>query len=256
MEPSPSRGEEGTIPGDPHPSSLPPLVSHLPPRHPPSSDPSSLSLGQTEVCLQGVLPAQAPPPGSRKVAHSALTLFPDMEWMPIHTRAYVSTLAGYVFSLGQFILAGAAYAVPHWRYLQLLVSVPFFVSFVYSWCVGPRVGRGRHRSPEDCQGQDIPQIMPNTHPTESEKVKARRLKPGHASARQPGKGLWGQDLAQSVQVSAFPSSPHPPPPHPHPHPRARLPVRLPLPSTQELTSCRTMSPRRAGRCFVVLDRWT
>ncbi|XP_070282506.1 solute carrier family 22 member 6 [Myotis yumanensis] len=57
----------------------------------------------------------------------------NMEWMPIHTRAYVSTLAGYVFSLGQFILAGAAYAVPHWRYLQLLVSAPFFVSFVYSW---------------------------------------------------------------------------------------------------------------------------
>ncbi|XP_059566313.1 solute carrier family 22 member 6 [Myotis daubentonii] len=57
----------------------------------------------------------------------------NMEWMPIHTRAYVSTLAGYVFSLGQFVLAGAAYAVPHWRYLQLLVSVPFFVSFVYSW---------------------------------------------------------------------------------------------------------------------------
>lgn len=75
-----------------------------------------------------------------------------MEWMPIHTRAYVSTLAGYIFSLGQLILAGVAYAVPHWRYLQLLVSVPFFVSFVYSWCVGPRVGRGCHQSPEDCQG--------------------------------------------------------------------------------------------------------
>ncbi|XP_006772864.1 PREDICTED: solute carrier family 22 member 6 [Myotis davidii] len=57
----------------------------------------------------------------------------NLEWMPIHTRAYVSTLAGYVFSLGQLILAGTAYAVPHWRYLQLLVSVPFFVSFVYSW---------------------------------------------------------------------------------------------------------------------------
>ncbi|XP_054581364.1 solute carrier family 22 member 6 isoform X2 [Eptesicus fuscus] len=57
----------------------------------------------------------------------------NMEWMPIHTRAYVSTLAGYVYSLGQFILAGVAYAVPHWRYLQLLVSVPFFVSFIYSW---------------------------------------------------------------------------------------------------------------------------
>lgn len=65
-----------------------------------------------------------------------------MEWMPIHTRAYVSTLAGYVYSLGQFILAGVAYAVPHWRSLQLLVSVPFFVSFIYSWCVGPGWGGG------------------------------------------------------------------------------------------------------------------
>ncbi|EGW04477.1 Solute carrier family 22 member 6 [Cricetulus griseus] len=57
----------------------------------------------------------------------------DVEWMPIHTRAYVGTLIGYVYSVGQFILAGVAYAVPHWRHLQLLVSVPFFVAFVYSW---------------------------------------------------------------------------------------------------------------------------
>ncbi|KAB0404706.1 hypothetical protein E2I00_019055, partial [Balaenoptera physalus] len=35
--------------------------------------------------------------------------------------------------LGQFLLAGVAYAVPHWRYLQLLVSVPFFAFFIYSW---------------------------------------------------------------------------------------------------------------------------
>lgn len=64
--------------------------------------------------------------------------------MPIHTRAYVSTLASYVFSLGQFILAGLAYALPRWRHLQLLVSVPFYVSFLYSWCVGPGGRGGRH----------------------------------------------------------------------------------------------------------------
>ena len=51
--------------------------------------------------------------------------------MPIHTRAYVGTLTGYTYSLGQFLLAGVAYAVPHWRYLQLLVSVPFFAFFIY-----------------------------------------------------------------------------------------------------------------------------
>ncbi|XP_003798746.1 solute carrier family 22 member 6 isoform X2 [Otolemur garnettii] len=57
----------------------------------------------------------------------------SVEWMPIHTRAYVGTLTGYVYSLGQFLLAGMAYAVPHWRHLQLLVSVPFFAVFIYSW---------------------------------------------------------------------------------------------------------------------------
>nr|KAF6439034.1 solute carrier family 22 member 6 [Molossus molossus] len=57
----------------------------------------------------------------------------NLEWMPIHTRAHVGALAGYVFSLGQFVLAGVAYAVPQWRHLQLLVSVPFFAFFIYSW---------------------------------------------------------------------------------------------------------------------------
>uniref|UniRef100_A0A8D2E0X1 Solute carrier family 22 member 6 n=1 Tax=Sciurus vulgaris TaxID=55149 RepID=A0A8D2E0X1_SCIVU len=57
----------------------------------------------------------------------------NVEWMPIHTRAYVGTVIGYVYSLGQFLLAGLAYAVPHWRHLQLLVSAPFFVFFIYSW---------------------------------------------------------------------------------------------------------------------------
>ncbi|XP_032497607.1 solute carrier family 22 member 6 isoform X1 [Phocoena sinus] len=71
----------------------------------------------------------------------------NVEWMPIHTRACVGTLIGYVYSLGQFLLAGVAYAVPHWRYLQLLVSVPFFAFFIYSWCVGPRGMRGTRLPP-------------------------------------------------------------------------------------------------------------
>ncbi|XP_066216294.1 solute carrier family 22 member 6 isoform X5 [Saccopteryx leptura] len=57
----------------------------------------------------------------------------NMEWMPIHTRAYLSTMTGYVYSLGQIVLAGLAYAMPHWRHLQLLVSVPFFAFFIYCW---------------------------------------------------------------------------------------------------------------------------
>ncbi|XP_004383878.1 solute carrier family 22 member 6 isoform X2 [Trichechus manatus latirostris] len=65
------------------------------------------------------------------IALNCMTL--NMEWMPIHTRACVGTLSGYVYSLGQFLLAGMAYAVPHWRHLQLLVSAPFFAFFIYSW---------------------------------------------------------------------------------------------------------------------------
>ncbi|XP_008050782.1 solute carrier family 22 member 6 isoform X2 [Carlito syrichta] len=65
------------------------------------------------------------------IALNCMTL--NVEWMPIHTRACVGTSIGYVYSLGQFLLAGVAYAVPHWRHLQLLVSVPFFAFFVYSW---------------------------------------------------------------------------------------------------------------------------
>ncbi|XP_037695810.1 solute carrier family 22 member 6 isoform X2 [Choloepus didactylus] len=65
------------------------------------------------------------------ISFNCMTL--NVEWMPIHTRACVGTLIGYTYSLGQFLLAGVAYAVPHWRHLQLLVSAPFFAFFVYSW---------------------------------------------------------------------------------------------------------------------------
>ncbi|XP_036908868.1 solute carrier family 22 member 6 [Sturnira hondurensis] len=65
------------------------------------------------------------------IALSSLTL--NVEWMPVHTLSFVGVLNSYAFSLGQLLLAGLAYAVPHWRHLQLLVSVPFFAFFIYSW---------------------------------------------------------------------------------------------------------------------------
>ncbi|KAM5247491.1 solute carrier family 22 member 6 [Ctenodactylus gundi] len=65
------------------------------------------------------------------IAINSMTL--NVEWMPIHTRACVGTLMGYVYSVGQFLLAGLAYAVPHWRHLQLTVSLPFFGAFIYAW---------------------------------------------------------------------------------------------------------------------------
>ncbi|XP_020633127.3 solute carrier family 22 member 6-A [Pogona vitticeps] len=56
-----------------------------------------------------------------------------MEWIPTKYRAIVGTINGYCYTTGQFILAGAAYAVSDWRWLQLAVSLPFFVFFLYSW---------------------------------------------------------------------------------------------------------------------------
>lgn len=160
----------------------------------------------------GSLLAQQP----RELQHPVLTLFPDVEWMPIHTRACVGTLIGYVYSLGQFLLAGVAYAVPHWRHLQLLVSVPFFAFFIYSWCVGPRVGHGCHRSPEGCKGQDISQS--------SAHIPSHKWREGqtqyNASVCMIGKqGCGEKALPQDIQFSGFPHS-------------VSLPALLPLPATK------------------------
>uniref|UniRef100_A0A8D0E4K6 Major facilitator superfamily (MFS) profile domain-containing protein n=1 Tax=Salvator merianae TaxID=96440 RepID=A0A8D0E4K6_SALMN len=56
-----------------------------------------------------------------------------MEWIPIKYRAIVGTINGYFYTTGQFVLAGMAYAIPDWRWLQLAVSLPFLVFFFYSW---------------------------------------------------------------------------------------------------------------------------
>ncbi|XP_032533460.1 solute carrier family 22 member 6-like, partial [Chiroxiphia lanceolata] len=56
-----------------------------------------------------------------------------MEWIPTEARAVVGTINGYSYTLGQFVLAGAAFALPRWRQLQLVVSLPFFLFFLYSW---------------------------------------------------------------------------------------------------------------------------
>ncbi|XP_038620211.1 solute carrier family 22 member 8-like isoform X2 [Tachyglossus aculeatus] len=62
-----------------------------------------------------------------------------IEWVPMSVRAIQSTLTGYCYTLGQFILPGLAYAIPEWRWLQLAVSVPFFIFFLCIWWIAESV---------------------------------------------------------------------------------------------------------------------
>ncbi|XP_026901047.1 solute carrier family 22 member 12 isoform X2 [Acinonyx jubatus] len=56
-----------------------------------------------------------------------------MEWTSTRARALVMTLNSLGFSFGQVLMATVAYGVRDWALLQLVVSAPFFLCFVYSW---------------------------------------------------------------------------------------------------------------------------
>ncbi|XP_030638310.1 solute carrier family 22 member 6 [Chanos chanos] len=56
-----------------------------------------------------------------------------VEWIPTRVRTVVGTGTGYCYTTGQLILAAIAYFIRDWRWLTLAVSLPFYVSFLYSW---------------------------------------------------------------------------------------------------------------------------
>uniref|UniRef100_A0A8C5Z3T0 Solute carrier family 22 member 12 n=1 Tax=Marmota marmota marmota TaxID=9994 RepID=A0A8C5Z3T0_MARMA len=58
-----------------------------------------------------------------------------MEWTSARARPWVMTLNSVGFSFGQMLMAALAYGVRDWSLLQLAISVPFILSFVYSWWV-------------------------------------------------------------------------------------------------------------------------
>ncbi|XP_015267426.1 PREDICTED: solute carrier family 22 member 6-A-like [Gekko japonicus] len=57
----------------------------------------------------------------------------SIEWTPMQSRATVSTVTGYGYSIGQFVLAGMAFTIRDWRWLQLAVSFPYLAFFLYGW---------------------------------------------------------------------------------------------------------------------------
>lgn len=56
-----------------------------------------------------------------------------VEWVPDKCRAITGSLGGYFFTFGQLVLAGLAYAIQNWRWLQFAVTAPYFVLFVVLW---------------------------------------------------------------------------------------------------------------------------
>ncbi|KAG9475530.1 hypothetical protein GDO78_003762 [Eleutherodactylus coqui] len=56
-----------------------------------------------------------------------------LEWMPVKGRTLAGTFIGYVFTSGQMVLSGLAYAIRDWRWLQFSVTAPFYLFFIYSW---------------------------------------------------------------------------------------------------------------------------
>uniref|UniRef100_A0A8C3XU30 Solute carrier family 22 member 3 n=1 Tax=Chelydra serpentina TaxID=8475 RepID=A0A8C3XU30_CHESE len=53
---------------------------------------------------------------------------------PSH-RKTVGILYQVAFTVGLLLLDGVAYAIPHWRWLQLTVTLPCFLLLLYYWCL-------------------------------------------------------------------------------------------------------------------------
>uniref|UniRef100_A0A4W3I1Q7 Major facilitator superfamily (MFS) profile domain-containing protein n=1 Tax=Callorhinchus milii TaxID=7868 RepID=A0A4W3I1Q7_CALMI len=47
--------------------------------------------------------------------------------------AEVVIVNGYSYAAGQLLLAGLAFTIRHWRWLQFTISAPYFICFLYSW---------------------------------------------------------------------------------------------------------------------------
>uniref|UniRef100_A0A672L7M8 Solute carrier family 22 member 6-like n=1 Tax=Sinocyclocheilus grahami TaxID=75366 RepID=A0A672L7M8_SINGR len=78
-----------------------------------------------------------------------------VEWIPTRVRTVVGTGTGYFYTAGQLILAAVAYCIRDWRWLTLAVSLPFYVSFLYSWCQSPHKTDWAH---ETVSHRDSPRL--------------------------------------------------------------------------------------------------
>ncbi|XP_070788719.1 solute carrier family 22 member 2-like [Pituophis catenifer annectens] len=57
------------------------------------------------------------------------------EFVGLNYRRTVGIVYQVAFSVGLLILAALAYGIPHWRWLQLAVTLPNFFFLLYYWCL-------------------------------------------------------------------------------------------------------------------------
>lgn len=57
------------------------------------------------------------------------------EFVGLSYRRTVGIFYQVAFTVGLLVLTGVAYALPHWRWLQLTVTLPNFCFLLYYWCI-------------------------------------------------------------------------------------------------------------------------
>nr|XP_019605305.1 PREDICTED: solute carrier family 22 member 2 isoform X2 [Rhinolophus sinicus] len=57
------------------------------------------------------------------------------EFVGLSYRRTVGIFYQVAFTVGLLVLAGVAYALPHWRWLQFTVTLPNFCFLLYYWCI-------------------------------------------------------------------------------------------------------------------------
>ncbi|XP_032872072.1 solute carrier family 22 member 6-A-like isoform X3 [Amblyraja radiata] len=61
------------------------------------------------------------------------TLCLCLEWIPTKIRTSVATICSYTYTAGQLLLPGVAYLIRDYHWLQLAITLPSFLCFLYSW---------------------------------------------------------------------------------------------------------------------------
>ncbi|XP_055487026.1 solute carrier family 22 member 6-A-like isoform X1 [Leucoraja erinacea] len=61
------------------------------------------------------------------------TLCLCLEWISTKIRMPVITFCSYTYTAGQLLLPGVAYLIRDYRWLQLAITLPSFLCFLYSW---------------------------------------------------------------------------------------------------------------------------